>query len=106
MKNVHIGSIIEQKVKDSSMTIKEFADKINCERSNVYHIFKQKSIDSELLIRISETLNYDFFNEIYLDKKTNHFSKKVLIAFEIEEKNIDNLNLPDDLMELLYYTRL
>ena len=101
MKNVHIGSIIEQKVKENSMSIKEFAERINCERSNVYHIFKQKSIDSELLIRISETLNYDFFNEIYLDKKINHFSKKVLIAFEIEEKDIDNLKLPDVLMKFL-----
>ena len=101
MKNVHIGSIIEQKVKESSMSIKEFADKINCERSNVYHIYKQKSIDSELLIRISEVLNFDFYNEIYLDKNTNHFSKKVLIAFEIEEKDIDNLELPDELMKLL-----
>jgi len=45
MKNVHIGSIIKQKVKEKSMTNKEFADRINCERTNVYHIFKQKSID-------------------------------------------------------------
>jgi len=101
MKNIHIGSIIEQKVKESSMSNKEFAKRINYERSNVYHIFKQKSIDSELLIRISEVLNFDFYNEIYLDKKTNHFSKKVLIAIEVEEKSITNLDLPGELIKLL-----
>jgi len=101
MKNVHIGSIIEQKVKESSMTIKEFADKISCERSTVYDIYERKSIDSELLIRISEALNFDFYSETYLNKKTTHFSKKVLIAFEIEEKNIANIDLPDGLRKLL-----
>jgi len=33
MKNIHVGSIIKQKVMESSMTIKEFADRINCERT-------------------------------------------------------------------------
>ena len=101
MKNIHIGSIVKQKVMESSMTIKEFAGRINCERTTVYDIFERKSIDSELLIRISEALNFDFYNEIYLRKKTNNFSKKVLIAFEIEGENVDNLDLPDELIKLL-----
>lgn len=96
-----MGSIIEQKLKESSMSIKKFADRINCERSNVYHIFKQKSIDSELLHRISETLNFDFYNEIYLSKKTTNFSKKIFIAFEIDKENIDNMDLSDEFIKLL-----
>lgn len=101
IENIHIGSIIKQKVKEQSLTIKEFADKINCERSTVYDIYERKSIDSELLIRISEALNFDFYSEIYLEKKTTHFSKKVLIAFEVEEKDIENLDLPEGLIKLL-----
>jgi len=101
MKYIHIGSVIKQKVAESSMTTQEFANRINCERTTVYDIYERKSIDSELLIRISKALNFDFYNEIYFDKKTDHFSKKVLIAFEIEEKDIDNLDLPDGLMLLL-----
>ena len=76
MKNIHIGYIIKKKVKERPITVTEFAEKIYCERTTVYDIFERKSIDSELLFRISETLNFDFYNEIYLNKKTNNFSKK------------------------------
>ena len=65
MKNIYIGPIIKQKVIESGMTITEFADRINCERSSVYYIFKQKSIDTERLLKISEVLNFDFLAEIY-----------------------------------------
>jgi len=100
MKNIHIGSVIKQKVKESSMSIKEFAERISCERSTVYDIYERKSIDTELLIRISEALNFDFFSEIYFNKKTTQFSKKILIAFEIEEENIANIDLPDGFLRL------
>ena len=38
-----------------------FAQKLCCERTNVYSIFKRKSIDTALLIRICQILHYDFF---------------------------------------------
>lgn len=86
---------------ERSLTIKDFAEKINCERTTVYNIFERKSIDSELLIRISKVLDFDFYNQIYLNRKTNNFSKKVLIAFEIEGEEIAKLELPDELIKLL-----
>jgi len=101
MNDIHIGSVIKKKVMENSMTIKEFAERVNCERTTVYDIFERRSIDSELLMKISGILNFDFYNEIYLNKKTNNFSKKVFIAFEIEEKNIDKLGLPGELIKLL-----
>lgn len=38
------------------------ARKINCERPNVYYIFQQPSINTDLLLRISIALNHDFFS--------------------------------------------
>ena len=101
MNNIHIGDIIKQQIAKKSITIKEFAEMINCERTTVYNIFERKSIDSELLLKISEALNFDFYNEFYLNRKTNNFSKKILIAFEIEEENLNKLDLPDNLIKLL-----
>lgn len=40
------------------------AERIPCERSNVYNIFRRESISVDLLFRISEVLGYDFFKEI------------------------------------------
>ena len=103
MENVHIGSIIKQKVIDSSMTIKEFADGINCERTTVYHIFRQKSIDIEKLIKISEILNYDFISEIYLKKnrKITHPSQTIFIAVEVDSDSLQQMTLPDDFIRLI-----
>ncbi|MDR3218617.1 MAG: transcriptional regulator [Dysgonamonadaceae bacterium] len=63
MKTVHIGSIIRQKVNESGISVKNFAKMLHCSESNAYSIFKRKSIDSELLVLISEILGYDFKSE-------------------------------------------
>ena len=107
MKNIHIGSIIKQKLAESSMTIKEFADSINCDRTTVYDIFKRKSIDIERLIKISEVLNFDFINEIYLNQPTKIFSpptKTVFIAVEIDETILEKTDLPNGFVKLTKYT--
>ncbi len=40
------------------------AKKINCDRTNVYKIFRRASIDTALLLRISAVLEYDFFSDL------------------------------------------
>ena len=60
-KNIHIGHVIHAKVKDKGITVTEFAQKINCNRTNIYNIFTRQSIDTDLLLRISQVLDYDFF---------------------------------------------
>ena len=105
MKNKSIGEIIRQKFEESGMTKKEFAAKIDCERSTVYYLFKQERIDIEKLEKISEVLNYDFISEVYKykkqDDKTASPPKTVLIAVEVDAKNLLQLNLPDDFIRLV-----
>jgi len=60
-KEIHIGRLIQGKLKEDGRTVSWFARSINCERSNAYKIFKKPNIDTELLIRISKILKYDFF---------------------------------------------
>ena len=64
-KDVHIGPEIERVVRERGITISCFAELIHCNRSNVYDLFKRKSIDIDTLIRISEVLDYDFIKEVY-----------------------------------------
>ena len=103
MKDIHIGDIIKQKVEESPMTVTKFADRINCERTTVYHIFKQKSIDIDKLIKISEVLNYDFISEVYAKKnnKTNNSILAVYFAVEIDRDSIQQLTLPDNFIQLI-----
>lgn len=58
---MHIGKIIEEELRRQERTVTWLADKISCERTNVYSIFKRDSIDTQLLVRISLALNHNFF---------------------------------------------
>ena len=100
MVNVFIGSIIRQKVKERKLTVSEFAKSINRSRTTVYDIFNRKSIDVDLLLTISEALDFDFLSEIYLTKKDKS-AKKCYLAIEI-----DPSELPRDAKEVVETDKL
>jgi plasmid maintenance system antidote protein VapI len=58
---IHIGKLIEEVFTERGLSGAAFARAINKTRQNIYPIFKSQSIDSELLCKISEVLNHDFF---------------------------------------------
>jgi len=102
MKNIHIGSVIKEKLEEKSMTITEFANRINRERTSVYDIFERKSVDTELLIQISEALDYDFVHEVYFPEYKNTTSSKIHITIEVEEGETEKLKLHvNELVRLL-----
>lgn len=59
--DVHIGSIIKEELLRQGRTASWLARALYCDRSNVYKLFKKRSLDSDLLLRISEALRTDFF---------------------------------------------
>lgn len=59
-----IGQLIKIELERQERTVSWFARKLCCDRSNVYKIFKRSTIDTELLLRISQILQHDFF-EVY-----------------------------------------
>jgi len=58
---MHIGELIHSKVLEKGISIVDFATRLSCTRVNIYDIFSRKSVDTEMLMRISEILEYDFF---------------------------------------------
>ena len=65
MKNVHIGSMIHDELERQGRSVNWFAKGIYCEKSNVYKMFKRKSIDLEQLMKISEVLGHNFLKDCY-----------------------------------------
>ncbi len=69
---VHIGEAIKKELQKRKRSISWLARKLYCDRSNVYDIFKRRSIDTELLLRISLVLDYNFFDlytkDFYADR--------------------------------------
>ena len=102
MKDIHIGSIIKQKVLKSPMSIQEFSDRIHRDRTTVYDIFKRKSVDTEILMKISEVLNFDFINEVYYKQKLKlQTAQKVFIVIEIDKDKLQKLDLPPDCIRFI-----
>lgn len=64
---IHIGKIIEEEFRRQERSVSWFASKLCCDRSNVYSIFRRSSIDTDLLLRISNVLGRNFF-EVYMDE--------------------------------------
>jgi transcriptional regulator with XRE-family HTH domain len=82
--SIHIGNKIKMVFNKKGMTISEFGRRINKSRENVYDIFKRKTIDTELLLTISNILEHDFFqyytplkNEIVKLNKENSVLKEM-----------------------------
>ena len=99
LQDIHIGSIIKEKVEEQKLSVSEFARKISCDRTNVYYIYECKTIDTELLITISKVLNYDFYNKVYFDKDTNLFEKKV-IPIKVDKETLKDCNNIEFIIEI------
>lgn len=65
MKDVHIGSLIHAELVRQGRTVNWLAKSIFCEKSNIYKMFKRKSVDLDQLIKISEVLNHNFLKDCF-----------------------------------------
>jgi transcriptional regulator with XRE-family HTH domain len=85
---IFIGKIIEQKVKESNLSVSQFASLISRSRTTIYDIFHRKSIDIDLLLTISEVLDYDFLTEVYVPNYQDTAPRKCYLAIEVDPSAI------------------
>ena len=90
---INIGSKIKQVFDKKGMTVSEFGRRINKSRENVYSIFKRKTIDTGLLQKISEVLEFDFFqyytplkDEVQKLKKENSLFREMTTFLKSSKK--------------------
>lgn len=100
-KDIYIGKLIQQKVDERGISYAEFARQIHCARTSLYHIFNSKNIDVERLLLISEVLQYDFINEVYLHRQPSPQENSPYIVIPFKDKGIDTSNMPKALLEML-----
>ena len=58
---IPIGRLIQEKLKEQNRTVVWLSQQMPCRRENLYKIFRKDNIDTEVLLRISQILHYDFF---------------------------------------------
>lgn len=85
---IDIGNIVREKLLEKKISNAEFGRMINIQRQNVTKtIFEKSSLDTDLLIRISEALNYNFFQHYKADddcNKINYIPQDVKATLSIE----------------------
>ena len=59
--SIHIGREIENELRRQGRGATWLAQRLHCDRTNVYNIFKREGIDTILLQRIGAVLNRNFF---------------------------------------------
>lgn len=64
---IHIGNLIREEMQRQGRSPAWLAKAINCQRPNVYYIYSQAAINTELLARISQALKVDFFKYLSHD---------------------------------------
>ena len=60
-KNIHIGQMIEKRVTESGIEISRLCNFMKCIEEEILKMYKVPSLDTELLLKWSKILDYDFF---------------------------------------------
>ncbi|MDO4462239.1 MAG: helix-turn-helix domain-containing protein [Bacteroidia bacterium] len=58
---IHIGELVKAQFEKRGCTVSWLARQLNCDRSNIYDIFKRGSVDTNRLYDICKALDYNFF---------------------------------------------
>lgn len=58
---IHIGNLIRQELRNQGRSVKWFANQIPCTRNHTYKIFSSPSLNTDMLLKISVILDYNFF---------------------------------------------
>lgn len=69
MQDIHVGNMIKQVVEEQGRSIAWIARNLHCHRSNVYKIFEKADLNSDLIFRLSQILQHDFFADLSKELK-------------------------------------
>lgn len=60
-KTINIGTLINQRVTESGIEISRICNFLKCSEEELEKMYQAKSLDTEVLLRWSKLLEYDFF---------------------------------------------
>ena len=59
-KEIHIGQMIEKRVAESGIEISRICNFLKCSEEEIQKMYQTKSLDTEILLKWSKLLEYDF----------------------------------------------
>jgi len=93
---IHLGQLVANVCEEKGMSSAELARRINTSKQNMYSIFRRKSLDSDLILKLSEALEHDFFqhlrNELGFGVSENQVAYQKIEQLEKDIKMLSRLN--------------
>lgn len=86
--SIHIGKIIRERVKQSSLKNREITDKINRVEGTIYDIYKRETIDTETLLKLCKVLEFDFFELYYNEEPLRGMRNKKIDELKNENSEL------------------
>lgn len=110
IKNIHIGEVIETRWKEMNIPMERTCNFFGKDRIIIKEMFTQKSLDSEILLKWSKLLQYDFFRlysqHLILYSPPSSMSDKEYSEVEGSlpkfRKNLYNKQIIDFVLELIF----
>ena len=59
-----MGNMIREVVEEQGRNVSWLARNLHCHRSNVYKIFEKADLSSDIIFRVSQILQHDFFADL------------------------------------------
>ncbi len=101
MEVLHIGTEIRKCAKKKGMRTETMAKLLNVSTPNVYKIFERKSMDTDLLARVCEVLDFNFFT-FYAKRFRTEMESDALDLCRMENSMLrDVLKEKDELYQIL-----
>ena len=89
-KEIHVGTLINQAVTEGGVETPRICNFFQCSEEEIKQMYQSKSLDSEILLKWSKLLEYDFFR-IY----SQHLILYAPVSAKNKEhKTINQLSLP------------
>lgn len=90
LKRLNIGELIRQKVEESTYSQAQFAKEIGLQRQNIKKtVFDKESIDTNLLCRVSEVLDCNFFDYYKSNTEDDRKELKATLTIELGKEKQD-----------------
>jgi predicted transcriptional regulator len=104
IRDIHIGDIISKILEIKRINKKDFGQSIDASIFEIKNILKGKSMDTNLLLKCSKVLRYDFFR-LYSSHLMLHHGISNSMSNKKEQNNIDGINIRKNVYtkELILY---
>jgi len=109
LSEIHIGDKINEVLHQKSVSKAQLARLLEIKPQSVDYLLKRKSIDTDMMYKISVALDYDFselfrinqikYNQINYD--INYDKTKILVEISMNQEDIKKLNIKDKVLHLL-----